>query len=120
MCIRDSAKIANETITSFVRKKEFQDWWRTANGDIQFSMTGIHFSHLKTTAWNDLLTNLYIAKLNAGLKGGFPLDIWGKSLTVLLEKEFGSVYFEAVLKSRTATEDFNVWVSCRDHPHDAF
>ena len=72
-------KIANETITSFVKKKEFQDWWRTANEDIQSSMEGIHFGHLKTAAWNDQLTSLYIAKLNASLRGGFPLERWEKA-----------------------------------------
>ena len=70
-------------------------------------MEGIHFSHLKTAAWSDQLTNLYIAKLNASLRGGFPLERWGKSLTVLLEKEFGSVYFDKLRAIILFEADFN-------------
>ena len=57
-------------------------------------MVGVHFSHLKTAAWNDFLTDLYTSKLNVCLFSGDSLERWGKSLTVLLEKEFGSVFFD--------------------------
>ena len=81
--------------------------WRTANENVPSSMAGIHFSHIKTAAWSDFLTNLYTAKLNACLEYGVPLKRWGKSLTVLLEKEFGSVFFDKLRAIILFEADFN-------------
>ena len=50
------AKVARETIHAFVTRKQFQKWWRTTKEDTQSSMEGIHFGHLITASWNDLLT----------------------------------------------------------------
>ena len=87
-------KVAQETTHAFVTRKHFQSWWRTANENTPSSMEGIHFGHLITASWNHILTDLYTAKINASLKSGTPLGRWVKSLTVLLEKEFGSVFFD--------------------------
>ena len=72
-------------------------------------MEGIHFGHLKTRSWNNFLTALYTAKINACLKSGTPLGRWGKSLTVLLEKEFGSVFFDKLRAIILFEADFN-WI----------
>ena len=88
------AKVARETIHAFVTRKQFQKWWCTAKEDTQSSIEGIHFGHLITASWNDLLTDLYTAKINACLNLGTSLERWGKSLTVLLKKEFESVFFD--------------------------
>ena len=68
------AKVASETIHAFVTRKQFQKWWRTAKEDTQSSMEGIHFGHLITASWNDLLTDLYTAKINACLNLGTSLE----------------------------------------------
>lgn len=100
-------KVAQETIHSFVTRRQFQSCWRTANEDIQLSMEGIHFSHLKTAAWSNFLTNLYTAKLNACLASGVPLERWVKNLTVLPEKKFGSAFFDKLRVIILFEADFN-------------
>ena len=70
-------------------------------------MADIHFSHLKTAAWSDFLTNLCTAKLNACLESEVPLERWDKSLTVLLQKEFGSVFFDKLRAIMLFEADFN-------------
>ena len=55
---------------------------------------GKHFRHLKIAARRNFLAYLYISNLNACLLSRVPLKRWGKSPTVLLEKEFGSVFFD--------------------------
>ena len=73
------AKVAQETIHAFVTRKHFQSWWSTANKNTQSSMEGIHFGNLITASWNNFLTDLYIAKINACLKSGAPLGRRGKA-----------------------------------------
>ena len=87
--------------------KHIQTWWRTPNKDIQSLMEGIHFGHLKTAAWHSFLTELYRSKLNACLLSRIPLERWDKSLTVLLEKEFGSVFFDKLRAIILFEADFN-------------
>ena len=89
--------------------EKFQQWWRTAKEDTQSSMEGIHFDHLITASWNDFLTDLCTAKINACLNLGTSLKRWGKSLTVLLEKEFGSVFFDKLRAIILFGADFN-WI----------
>ena len=103
------AKVARETIHAFVTRKQLQEWWHTAKEDTQSSMEGIHFGHLITASWNDFLTDLYTAKINACLNLGTSLKRWGKSLTVLLEKEFGSVFFNKLRAIILFEADFN-WI----------
>ena len=90
-------------------RKQFQEWWRTTKEDTQSSMEGIHFGHLKAAAWNNHLTDLYTAKINACLNLGTALERWGKGLTVLLEKEFGSIFFDKLRAIILFEADFN-WI----------
>ena len=50
---------------------------------------------------------MYTAKLNALLNSGVPLERWSKSLTVLLKKEFGSVFFNKLRAIILFEADFN-------------
>ena len=72
-------------------------------------MEGINFGNLITASWNNLLTDLYTAKINACLNLGTALERWGKSLTVLLEKEFGSIFFDKLRAIILFEADFN-WI----------
>ena len=102
-----NTKVPQEIIHSFVTRRQFQSWCFTVTKNIQSSMEGILFSHLKTAAWSNFLTDLYTAKLNICLASGVPLERWGKSLTVLLEKEFGSVFFDKLKAIILFEADFN-------------
>ena len=84
------AQTAEDVVSTFVTTKDFQEWWLTANEDIQSSRSLAHFGHYKAAAYNDYLSALHAAKLNLALQTGIPLERWGHGLTVLLEKEFGS------------------------------
>ena len=48
-----------------------------------------------------------MAKLNLALASGEPLEQWGHGLTVLLEKEFGSIYIDKLRAICLFEADFN-------------
>ena len=85
------AKTAGDVISIFVTTKDFQDWWLTANGNIQSLKLGAHFGHYVAAAHDERLAALHVATLNLALQTGVPLERWGDGLTVLLEMEFGSI-----------------------------
>ena len=80
---------------------------RPADEDIQSSKSGIHFGHYKAAAYNEYLTSLLEAKLNLILSTGIPLERWTHGLTVLLEKEFGSVYIDKLRAICLFEADYN-------------
>ena len=45
-----SAKTVGGVIATFVTTKDFQDWWLTADENIQSSKSGAHFGHYKAEA----------------------------------------------------------------------
>ena len=92
--VRIFVKTVEDLITTFITNKYFQDWWLTADENIQSSKLGAHFGHYKAAAHNNYISTLHIAKLNLALQTGVPIKIWGNGLTVLLEKEFGSIYID--------------------------
>ena len=87
----------------------FQDWWKTANKNIMSSMCGIHFSHYKTAATNDLLTSLHVAKLDLVLSSGKFLDRSCQSLMIFLQKEYGNIEFDKLRAVVLFEADFN-WI----------
>jgi hypothetical protein len=101
------AQTAEDVVSTFVTTKDFQEWWLTANEDIQSSRSLAHFGHYKAAAYNDYLSALHAAKLNLALQTGIPLERWGHGLTVLLEKEFGSIYLDKLRAICLFEADFN-------------
>ncbi len=63
-----------------------------ANKNIQPSKSEINFAHYKASAYSDYFSALHTTKLSLSLMTGAPLEQWGQCITVLLEKEFGSIY----------------------------
>ena len=104
------AKTAGDMISIFVTTKDFQDWWLTANENIWSSKSGAHFGHYVVAAHEELLAALHVAKLNLVLQTRVPLERWGNGLTVLLEKEFGSIYIDKLRAICLFEADFN-WLS---------
>ena len=100
-------KTAGDVIVSFVTMKDLQDWWLTANKNIQSSKSGAHFGHYKVAAHDEHLLALHVAKLKLALQTGIPLERWGNGLTVLLEKEFGSIYINKLCAICLFEADFN-------------
>lgn len=88
-------KTADDVVLTHVTTKDFQDWWLTANEDIQSSKSGCTFSHCKAAAHSSYLSALHCVKLNLALKTGTPLEHWGHGLTVLLEKRSGQMVLAA-------------------------
>ena len=72
-------------------------------------MCGVHFSHYKTAACNDLLKSLHMTKLNIGLTSGKSLDIWCHSLMTFLQKEYGNIEFDKLRAVVLFEADFN-WI----------
>ena len=101
------ARTSEEAIDIHITRKEFQEWWLTANEDIQSSKSGCHFSHYKVAAENDYLSALHVARLNLALETGIPYERWGHGVTVLLEKEFGSIYINKLRAICLFEADFN-------------
>ena len=111
LLFEEAAKIfsttAEDVISTFVTTKDFQDWWLTSDETIQSSKSGAHFGHYKAAAYDDYLSALHVAKLNLALASGKPLERWGHGLTVLLEKEFGSIYIDKLRAICLFEADFN-------------
>ena len=110
LCIEASrifSKTAEDMIQTFIERETFQDWWLTANEDIQSSKSGCHFSHYKAAAENDYLSALHVARLNLALETGIPYERWTHGVTVLLEKEFGSIYIHKLRAICLFEADFN-------------
>ena len=101
------SKTADDVVSTFVTTKDFQDWWLTCDETTQSSKSGAHFSHYKAAAHDDYLSALHVAKLNLALASGKPLERWGHGLTVLLEKEFGSIYIDKLRAICLFEADFN-------------
>lgn len=101
-------KTADDVVSTHVTTKDFQDWWLTANEDIQSSKSGCTFSHCyKAAAHSSYLSALHCVKLNLALKTGTLLEQWDHGLTVLLEKEFGSNYIDKLRAICLFEADFN-------------
>jgi hypothetical protein len=102
--------LAGSKIELFIRTDEFQQWWKTANEDIQSSYSGKHFGHYMAAAHDDYLSTLHVAKMNLALQVGIPYTRWTKGLTVLLEKVFGEIYIEKLRAICLFEADFN-WIT---------
>ena len=102
--------LAGRKIELFIRTDEFQQWWKTANEDIQSSYSGKHFGHYMAAAHDDYLSTLHVAKMNLALQVGIPYTRWTKGLTVLLEKVFGEIYIEKLRAICLFEADFN-WIT---------
>ena len=101
------SKTAEEVAETFVKRKDFREWWLTANENISSSKSGAHFGYYKAAAHSDSLSALHTAKLNLALETGTPLERWGHGLTVLLEKEFGAIYLDKLWAICLFEADFN-------------
>ena len=110
ICI-EAAKIFSSTsesmISTYITRDDFQSWWLHAREETQSSKSGGHFGHYKAAAENDYLSALHVAKLNLALETGVPYERWGHGLTVLLEKEFGSIYIDKLRAICLFEADFN-------------
>ena len=75
LCVEASKlfqKTAEDVISKFVCRKDFQQWWLTANENMSSSKLGTHFGHYKVAAFDDYLSALHVAKLNLALDTGLP------------------------------------------------
>jgi hypothetical protein len=68
------------------------------------------FSPASQTFTSDILSALEAAKLSLAAKTGIPMERWGHSLTMLLEKEFGNIYLEKMRAICLMEADFN-WLN---------
>ena len=101
------AVTTDDMVDAHVTSEDFVSWWSHAKEDIQSSKSGAHFGHYKAASYNKYLTSLQVAKLNLVLRTGIPLERWGHGLTVLLEKEFGSIYIDKLRAICLFEADFN-------------
>ena len=110
ICV-EAAKIFSATsesmISTYITRDDFQSWWLHAREATQSSKSGAHFGHYRAAAENDYLSALHVAKLNLALETGVPYERWGHGLTVLLEKEFGSIYIDKLRAICLFEADFN-------------
>ena len=101
---------STEEISNFISTQDYQHYWSRADEFIQSSYSNIHFGHYKAVARDHYLSALEAAKLSLAAKTGIPLERWGHSLTVLLEKEFGNIYIEKMRAICLMEADFN-WLN---------
>jgi hypothetical protein len=101
---------STEEISNFVSTEDFQYFWSRADETIQSSYSHIHFGHYKAIARDKYLSALQAAKLSLAAKTGIPMERWGHSLTVLLEKEFGNIYIDKMRAICLMEADFN-WLN---------
>jgi hypothetical protein len=101
---------STEEISNFVSTEDFQYFWSRADETIQSSYSHIHFGHYKAIARDKYLSALQAAKLSLAAKTGIPMERWGHSLTILLEKEFGNIYIDKMRAICLMEADFN-WLN---------
>jgi hypothetical protein len=101
---------STEEISNFVSTEDFQYFWSRSDEFVQSSYSNIHFGHYKAVSHSRYLSSLEAAKLSLAAKTGIPMDRWGHSLTVLLEKEFGNIYLEKMRAICLMEADFN-WLN---------
>jgi len=90
-----------------ITAEEFQYWWTHCRADTQSSKSGIHYDHYICAAHDDELTELHVAKMNAVLTLGLPLDRWLSTVIVLLQKEMGTVFINKLRAICLFEADFN-------------
>ena len=90
-----------------ITAEEFQYWWTHCRADTQSSKSGIHYDHYVCAAHDDELTELHVAKMNAVLTLGLPLDRWLSTVIVLLQKEMGTVFINKLRAICLFEADFN-------------
>ena len=76
----------------YITVEEFQYWWRHCRLDTQSSFSNIHYDHYGCAAYDEKLSTLQVAKLNAAIRLGWPLKRWLHTVIVLLQKEMGTVF----------------------------
>ena len=67
-------KRAGDDISTCVTTKDFQDWWLTANENIQSYKLGAHFGHYVADAHDERLAVFHVAELNLALQTGVSLE----------------------------------------------
>ena len=51
-------KMSKQEVENIISTKEFQQYWRRANENIQSSASGIHFGHLKAAGFDKFLSSI--------------------------------------------------------------
>ena len=67
------AKMSRQEVENIISTKEFQQYWRRANENVQSSASGIHFGHLKAAGFDKFLSSIYATKLSLASTSGIPL-----------------------------------------------
>ena len=101
---------STEEISNFVTTDDYQYFWKHADEFVSSSYSNVHFGHYKAMAQDKYLSSLQAAKLSLAARTGIPMDRWGQSLTVLLEKEFGNIYLDKMRAICLMEADFN-WLN---------
>jgi hypothetical protein len=100
-------KMSKQEVENIISTKEFQQYWRRANENIQSSASGIHFGHLKAAGFDKFLSSIYATKLSLASTSGIPLKRWETGLTILLEKSPGNISIDKMRAICLFEADFN-------------
>ncbi len=66
-------KTKDMNFSPYITVEEFQFWWRHCRLDTQSSFSNIHYDHYGCAAYDENLSALQVAKLNAAIRLGWPL-----------------------------------------------
>jgi len=100
-------KTKDMDFSPYITIEEFQYWWRHCRLDTQSSFSNIHYDHYGCAAYDDNLSALQVAKLNAAIRLGWPLKRWLHTVIVLLQKEMGTVFVNKLQAICLFEADFN-------------
>jgi hypothetical protein len=104
------SSIGEDMIEDWVRRQDFQKWWRTAREATESSKSRLHFSHYKASAKNKIISELHAVSLNTIREIGIAPDRWHQSITVLLEKVYGVRLIDKLRAICLLEADFN-WLN---------
>ena len=99
----NSKKEVDTVITAI----DFKTYWKKAKERTSSSVSGLHFSHYKSAADSDRMSEIHAIMTHMASNSGVPLVRWTKGLSCMLEKEKGVCIVDKLRAILLMEADFN-------------
>jgi hypothetical protein len=102
--------LGKDEIVDFVKRLDFQGYWRSAREKTESSKSNLHFGHYVASSHDNVVSDLHATSLNVIREIGLGPTRWRSAVTVLLEKVLGIRLIDKLRAICLLEADFN-WLN---------
>ena len=100
-------KIGDGEISIVISQEDYQYYWKRVKERTSSSISGLHFGHYKSIAYDDDLSRLLAKKFSLIVQTGAGPERWARGLSVMLEKIAGVALVNKLRAILLLEADFN-------------